>query len=73
MWKEHFNEVDPACVSCHQDVHQGELGTDCGRCHTERSFIEGAQMQRVHQLTRFPLRGTHASLDCRPMTRNAFA
>jgi len=53
-----------ACVACHQDVHRGELGTDCERCHTARSFIDRGGMVRAHQLTRFPLQGVHASLDC---------
>jgi len=59
-----FDQLDPACVACHQDVHQGELGIDCARCHTSRNFIESSRMRRAHQLTRFPLRGGHAVLDC---------
>jgi Zn finger protein HypA/HybF involved in hydrogenase expression len=59
-----FSQEKTQCVGCHQDVHQGELGADCARCHTPRSFIDRAAMVRAHQLTRFPLSGAHASLDC---------
>lgn len=59
-----FDEVGTACLSCHEDTHNNELGTNCANCHTERSFIERTQMMRWHQLTRFPLRGTHAATDC---------
>jgi hypothetical protein len=59
-----FDAADTACVSCHSDVHGSELGTDCARCHTTRSFIDRFEMERAHALTRFPLRGTHRALDC---------
>jgi hypothetical protein len=25
--------IDGRCINCHQDVHRGELGSDCARCH----------------------------------------
>lgn len=52
------------CVACHQDVHDGELGADCVRCHTARSFIDHGRMKRAHTLTRFPLVGAHSAADC---------
>lgn len=59
-----FSQEKTQCVSCHQDVHRGELGTECAHCHTARSFLERTTMVRAHQLTRFPLTGYHATLDC---------
>ena len=61
-----FSKAKPqtACVGCHQDVHQGELGQDCVRCHTARSFIDRARMARSHNTTRFPLSGVHLAVDC---------
>ncbi len=59
-----FKGVSPKCASCHEDVHKGELGADCARCHTPRSFAEEPAMKQAHELTRFPLRGAHASADC---------
>jgi predicted CXXCH cytochrome family protein len=59
-----FTQPRKLCASCHQDPHLGELGPDCARCHTPRSFLDRAGMTRMHQLTRFPLAGAHAGLDC---------
>jgi len=59
-----FSKQKTMCVSCHQDPHLGEFGTECARCHTPRSFIDRAGMVRMHQMTRFPLAGAHAGLDC---------
>ncbi|MFN8579524.1 MAG: hypothetical protein U0163_00900 [Gemmatimonadaceae bacterium] len=59
-----FRQTPATCASCHNDVHKGELGTECARCHTTRSFVDRAAMQRAHSLTRFPLRGAHATAQC---------
>ena len=59
-----FSAAPAPCASCHEDVHRGELGPDCARCHTPRSFIDRIGMVRAHRLTRFPLQGAHASVDC---------
>jgi len=59
-----FHGTSRDCASCHRDVHQGELGSDCSRCHTPRSFIDRSGMARAHQLTRFPLSGSHLTVDC---------
>lgn len=52
------------CTSCHQDTHRGELGLDCARCHTPRSFHDQTVMARAHQTTRFPLSGAHGAVAC---------
>ncbi len=52
------------CVDCHDDVHLGELGLECDRCHTTRSFIDRSQTRRLHRESRFPLTGAHAAADC---------
>jgi hypothetical protein len=52
-------------VSCHRDRHQGELGANCARCHSSRSFLDMAPMRQAHQVTAFPLKGAHAAADCR--------
>ena len=51
------------CISCHQDVHQLTLGKDCGRCHTPTIWTV-KNITQIHNQSRFPLRGRHASLDC---------
>lgn len=59
-----FSKPETRCASCHEDPHRGELGSECERCHGARSFLDRARMLRAHQLTRFPLLGGHAALDC---------
>jgi hypothetical protein len=51
------------CTACHVDVHKSELGMVCTRCHTPQTWKITDMMNR-HQLTRFPLLGRHATLDC---------
>jgi hypothetical protein len=59
-----FAQAKTQCISCHNDPHRGELGADCARCHGARSFLDRGPMVRAHQMTRFPLTGGHATLDC---------
>jgi Zn finger protein HypA/HybF involved in hydrogenase expression len=68
-----FKSARMQCASCHEDVHRGEMGADCQRCHSARSFLDQAQMRRLHQTTRFPLTGGHAGLDCESCHRPASA
>lgn len=52
------------CFSCHRkdDKHKGQEGRQCARCHNERSWKD----TRVdHGLTRFPLLGKHAKVECK--------
>jgi hypothetical protein len=59
-----FKAADTRCVTCHEDPHRSEMGSDCARCHTARSFVDRSGMRRAHGLTRFPLTGGHAAIDC---------
>ena len=59
-----FKGVKSQCVSCHADKHRGELGANCATCHTTRSFLDRDAMTRAHQLTRFPLQGSHLGVEC---------
>ena len=59
-----FAASSTLCASCHEDPHRSEMGTDCARCHSARSFVDRGPMVRAHQLTRFPLTGSHAAIDC---------
>jgi hypothetical protein len=59
-----FAKAERMCASCHEDPHRGEMGSDCARCHGARSFLDRTAMVRGHQLTSFPLTGSHAGLDC---------
>ncbi len=52
------------CIDCHRsdDVHQGNQGEDCARCHNEDGW--GEQVVFEHDLTAFPLLGLHVSAPC---------
>jgi hypothetical protein len=50
------------CLSCHKDQHQGQLGADCLRCHTQDAFKPASGFN--HATTHFPLTGLHQSQAC---------
>ncbi|MFN8178274.1 MAG: hypothetical protein U0167_10105 [bacterium] len=52
------------CMDCHQDVHLGEMGPDCARCHSTRDFIDRSEAMRTHRSSSFPLTGAHLTVDC---------
>ncbi len=56
--------VERGCAGCHEDVHLGQLGADCQRCHEEQTWRPFGQVA-LHDRTRFPLVGVHASTSCR--------
>jgi hypothetical protein len=58
-----FEKMKSTCTSCHTDVHKGEHGIECAKCHSLQSFHIADMIQR-HQQTRFPLLGRHATLEC---------
>lgn len=33
-----YKNIDFQCHSCHEDVHDGEYGTDCYECHNQETF-----------------------------------
>lgn len=51
------------CASCHTDVHLGQVGESCDRCHA----VDGAKFKPVrfsHDAAAFPLTGKHQPLEC---------
>lgn len=58
-----FSEAKSECISCHTDMHNNTLGPDCNRCHTPESWIVTNAII-MHQQSRFPLMGTHQTIDC---------
>ena len=52
------------CTDCHKDVHRGELGTNCERCHGPQTWLVPDMPQR-HAQTRFALVGRHLTAPCR--------
>ena len=57
-----FLGLDRACLSCHEDRHQGLLGTDCARCHDQTDWER--QPGFDHARTDFPLAGRHRQVAC---------
>lgn len=58
-----FTKASDTCLSCHTDVHLGQVGTRCESCHaveTARFAVTNFQ----HAKTKFPLTGKHAPLKC---------
>ncbi len=51
------------CMGCHEDFHQGKLGSQCTDCHGEQNWNPIGQIAK-HNLTRFPLTGSHAAVAC---------
>lgn len=58
-----FSEAKTECKSCHADIHQSTTGKDCQQCHTPYSWLVN-NTTKFHQLSRFPLVGVHAKVDC---------
>jgi hypothetical protein len=58
------------CSTCHtkDDAHKGQFGKGCGTCHTTSGWLPATF---DHALTKFPLTGAHASLDCTKCHTNA--
>jgi len=55
------------CVNCHKDPHEGSFGTNCQKCHTERSWQDTRMNQGAptfHDNTDFPLIGKHTEVEC---------
>ncbi|MFZ4462893.1 MAG: hypothetical protein ACOYN5_03560 [Bacteroidales bacterium] len=58
-----FSNAQSDCISCHTDVHEQTVGNECARCHTPQSWLVSNTTQ-LHQQSRFPLLGAHATADC---------
>src|SRR3954469_7604825 len=57
-----FLGVATDCVGCHQDQHNGRLGTNCQQCHNTAEWKNVSQFD--HAKTRYPLTGMHAQVTC---------
>jgi hypothetical protein len=59
-----FRKTPLDCLSCHKkdDKHEGQQGTKCEQCHTDKSW-KVADFD--HARTRFPLTGKHLVAACK--------
>lgn len=51
-----------SCVTCHTDVHQKTLSSDCASCHDVNSFKPARLFN--HEKTKFELNGAHKKTNC---------
>ncbi len=56
-----FLGLDQSCSACHEDVHEGDFGSDCASCHGQSSPFE-AVASFEHQ--RFVIDGAHRGVGC---------
>lgn len=59
-----FMGLETRCATCHEDPHRARFGDDCTRCHDARAWDRIREDTFDHDLTRYPLRGRHAALEC---------
>jgi hypothetical protein len=61
--KDVFKGTPSTCFACHQkdDQHQGQLGQDCGACHSPKGWKPSTF---DHNLAAFKLEGQHAVVEC---------
>jgi len=57
-----YQGLSKDCVSCHEDVHKGQLGPDCTSCHNIIDWKQANQFD--HSKTKYPLTGLHAKVAC---------
>ena len=60
-----YKEAPTDCYACHQadDKHRGQEGRACGKCHDATGWRPTPSFD--HELTRFPLLGNHAKVECK--------
>ncbi|MFO1220363.1 MAG: cytochrome c3 family protein [Burkholderiaceae bacterium] len=60
----HYRDIPRDCYSCHKkdDKHEGQQGKKCESCHGDRDW---KTTTFDHGLTRFPLLGKHAKVECK--------
>ncbi len=58
-----YRGLGTACVSCHRDVHLGQLGSNCASCHTVHA-AKFTPTRFSHASTTFALAGKHETVEC---------
>jgi hypothetical protein len=59
--------LSQGCSNCHEDKHQGRLGTECVRCHSTVDWKAATVSKEGfdHSKTQFPLTGEHRYVQCK--------
>lgn len=58
--------LTPSCATCHEDAHQGRLGSNCAQCHSTTDWKAASVDQKAfdHSKTLYPLTGAHQQVKC---------
>lgn len=60
-----FLGASTKCVTCHEDYHKGQFGTDCQKCHNVNDWKDAKTTKDFdHSKTRYPLTGEHKQVAC---------
>ena len=62
--KSQFVNTNTACGACHKDPHAGKFTATCQKCHNVTDWNAFDRKQLDHALTRYPLTGKHADVQC---------
>ncbi len=54
--------LEPACLNCHEDFHQGTLAKNCTDCHNYNGWTPAPKFD--HNRADFKLKGAHTKVDC---------
>ena len=54
--------LNTLCLSCHKDVHAGQLSTKCADCHSQETWKNPPGFS--HEKSKYPLTGLHAKVMC---------
>jgi hypothetical protein len=57
-----FEGLHPACLTCHEDHHKGQLSNECQTCHDYNHWKPVKTFD--HSTTHFPLTGKHENVEC---------
>ncbi len=60
----HFTATPRTCVTCHADVHLGQVAVTCENCHSVSLAKFAVAPAFDHARTKFPLGGKHAPVAC---------
>jgi len=66
---EDFRTTSSACFTCHEDIHQAKMGSDCEQCHSSKGW-EIFNVEEIHANTQFPMMGRHTLVDCQSCHQN---
>ena len=58
-----YTGLDPQCSNCHPDMHRGELGKDCAKCHTSGVSFKTLVFDHNRD-SQFALDGFHQIVQC---------